>query len=88
MAISDYQGLGEILQGNSPLGEYRYELAVAEEGKEERPGVLYVGNRAKVLSALMGTELTLRLEDGSLCTFHITGVDSKMAITVTKPVLH
>ncbi len=88
MAISDYQGLGEIFQGNSPLGEYRYELAVAEEGKEERPGVLFVGDRAKVLSVLMGTELTLRLEDGSLCPFYITDASSKMAITVSKPVLH
>jgi hypothetical protein len=88
MANSHYQGLGEILQGNSPLGKYQYELTVAEDEKKEWPGVLYVGNRAAVLSVLAGTELTLRLEDGSLCPFHITGTGSKMAITVTKPVLH
>lgn len=80
------QGMGVIYQGNSEIGRYPYEIAEAEQ--LEGTGFLFVGDRAQVLSVLLGEELSLHLEDGTLRKFYITHAASKMGIQVTKPLLH
>jgi len=80
------QGMGVVYQGNAEIGMYPYEIA--EAGQSERTGFLYVGDRAQVLTALLGKELSLHVEDGTLYKFYITDVASKMSIKVTKSLLH
>jgi hypothetical protein len=86
MSNAPYRGTGEILQGNNSIGTFPYELGVVPKGEDERSGVVYIGNRVVPFSALQGEKLSLRLEDGSLCTFRITNVGSKMAIIATSPI--
>jgi hypothetical protein len=88
MTSTTYQGIGEVFQGNTSIGRYRYELVAVGKEKDRRAGVLYVGDRSVVLSALVGTKLNLHLEDGSQCQFQITDVGSKMGITVISQKLH
>jgi hypothetical protein len=86
MSDSAFQGAGEILQGNTPIGQYHYEFAVADQGKKAEPyGVIYVGDKANVFSSLVGSDLVLRLEDGSVCGFRIKEVARRMKIDITKP---
>jgi hypothetical protein len=80
------QGMGTVYQGNAEIGAYPYEITEAEQS--ERTGFLYVGDRAQVLSSLLGEELSLQLEDGTQYKFYIIDAASKMGIKVTKPLLH
>ena len=86
MINSSNQGMGEIFQGNTLIGAYPYHI---QEGVEpDRKGVLYVGDRVAALAPLMGSELGLRLADGTHCHFRITNVGSKMGIKVTRAPQH